>query len=352
MPPPREPMSKRARLPLSSRGFVASGSMSSRPLSPAYDPSTSSDSPAYAPTSPVRISDAEADHDRSEYAQYEPTSSSYSPLPLSENQFDRMLQRIEQSDAAFIDVIFHETLNPLFGHPEWEYSHVPVLNEADLRALKHAFSLNTCITSLDLSCLAIGAQVVAVMHCLTHLTSLSVLNFENNFHSDADAAQIYKCAAEAGMTQLQQLHCVPYRFHSTRQPCTVARSPEWLQLGLPPLPHSFDDSSDSAALLHLVISSIIVHHACSTISASRSFTFPPSLPSSATGIHYSFSFSSLQSRTPTRLPHIIAVSQRRRLLAAGGIALLLTRRMATLNVSPSLSRSRNTNQNPAHFTKV
>ncbi len=97
------------------------------------------------------------------------------------------------------------TVNSLFGHPEWEYSHVPVFSDEEAIELGHALSKNTSITSLDLGRLALGSQAVALMSCLTHLTTLTALNFSENFISPGDAALMFHHAAAAGMTQLQQL---------------------------------------------------------------------------------------------------------------------------------------------------
>jgi hypothetical protein len=250
------------------------------------------------------------------------------------------LRRIESSDPSFVDVVFHDTFNQLFGHPEYEDSHLPVFSDENIAALQQALSRNTCITGLDLSRLALGGSVVGLMHSLTHLTSLSALNFQDNFHSDADTAQLYKCAAEAGMTCLRKLLCQRSSY-STPRPCAAATCSEWRQLRLPPLPLDFDESSDSAVLLHLVISSTIARHACSSISASRSLTFPSPSPSRPP-----------VSSPKLRIPHILSQPQCQRLLATGGIARLFTRRVAVLNVRALISRSRNANQHRAQLTKV
>jgi hypothetical protein len=288
------------------------------PSSPAHSPLT--ECPAYRPTSPCHLSSGGAGCDGSFSPQYAPIS-----LQPKDSRLSEALRRIESSDPSFVDVVFHDTFNPHFGHPEYEHSHLPVFSDDNIAALQQALSRNTCITGLDLSRLALGGSVVGLMRSLTHLTSLSALNFQDNFHSDADTAQLYKCAAEAGMTCLRQLLCLRSSCSSPRAAATCA---EWLQLRLPPLPLDFNESSDSVALLHLVISSIIARHASSSISTSLSLTFPP--PSS----------SRPPVSSPTlRIPHILSHPQCRRLLATGGIARLFTRRVAVLNVRALISRS-------------
>jgi hypothetical protein len=310
--------------------------------SPAYAPSSPTHSPftecpAYRPTSPCHLSSGGAGCDGSFSPQYAPISLQPGFSSDKDSRLSEALRRIESSDPSFVDVAFHDEFNPHFGHPEYEGSHLPVFSHENIAALQRALSRNTCITGLDLSRLALGGSVVGFMRSLTHLTSLSALNFQDNFHSDADTAQLYMCAAEAGMTRLRQLLCERSSCSSPR-PFAAATCAEWLQLRLPPLPPDFEESSHSIALLHLVISSIIARHACSSISASRSLTFPPPSPSPSP--------SPLSSPT-LRIPHILSHPQCRRLLATGGIA-----RVAVLNVRALVSRGRNANQHRAQLTKV
>ncbi len=131
-----------------------------------------------------------------------------------------MLHRIESNDPALTHVHLMPIVNNLFGHPEWEYSHQPAFSDAEVMVLGRALSKNTCITSLDLSRLALGSQAVALMSSLTHLSALSVLNFKENFMAAGDIAHVFYQAAAAGMTQLQQLLiCEPSHFVS--QPVAV-----------------------------------------------------------------------------------------------------------------------------------
>jgi len=244
---------------------------------------------------------------------YEPTC--FSPSQL--NGYNQILQRIERSDPALTHVVLKHSLNPLFGHPEYENSTAPVFNDVSVSALCSALSLNTCITSLDLSCLVLGPQAAAVISCVTHLTSLSSIDLTDNLMSVLDIACVYRAGAAAGMTQLQQLLI----FESGRQylqcvpACDVAFSSEWARLGLPRPPRNFfealDKTQTSIALLRFVMDGIVTAHAHLAIACSKSLTFCPVLPPPPFPPR------------PPRLPHLLSPPQRMRVLATGGIALLL-----------------------------
>ncbi len=181
-----------------------------------YSPS----SPAYRPTSPSYLPASDTHEEWPASPQYTPstsslpTSCSFDMFPLRHRRdsicklhpdYAQMLQRIESNDPALTHVHLMPIVNNLFGHPEWEYSGEPAFSDAEVMALGRALSKNTCITSLDLSRLALGSQAVSLMGSLTHLSALSVLNFKENFMPAGDIAHVFHQAAAAGMTQLQQL---------------------------------------------------------------------------------------------------------------------------------------------------
>jgi hypothetical protein len=182
---------------------------SSSPSSPAYRPT----SPVYAPigcvhqeqpdsfTFPSMFQRHSMHHPGPGYIPVGQQSSIYQRHP----DYRHLLQRIERSDPSFKHVSLMFIVNRLFGHPEYEYSHEPVFSDEEAIALGHALSKNMSITSLDLGRLALGSQAVTIMSSLTHLTTLTSLDFRDNFISHGDAALVFHHAAAAGMTQLQQL---------------------------------------------------------------------------------------------------------------------------------------------------
>jgi hypothetical protein len=107
---------------------------------------------------------------------------------------------------------------------------------------------------------------------------------------------------------------------------------EWSRLRLPQPPSASDLSSmQSDALLRFVINSMISTHAFSLIACSKSCTFRNVLY--GTGIQFTFSLFSLSPHRFQNIPPPLAVSnrQRSRLLASGGLALLLISRIGSFN---------------------
>jgi hypothetical protein len=107
---------------------------------------------------------------------------------------------------------------------------------------------------------------------------------------------------------------------------------EWSRLCLPRPPSASDLSSmQSHALLRFVINSMISTHALSLIACSKSCTFRTVLY--GTGIQSSFSLFPLSPHFQ-KFPPPPAVSnrQRSRLVASGGLALLLISRICSFNV--------------------
>ena len=221
------------------------------PLSPGH--SSSESCLSYRPTSPVLVTTSGA-LDRDADAQYAPSfsiqiaSCNYSPLPSTgrfhteyhlttiaveldytppspHTEYHLTLERIKRSDPSLTHVVLHPIINTLFGHPEWEFSHVPVLNDEEAAALARALSQNTCITSLNLSKLALGSQAVALMRSAARISTLTSLDFTENFISANDIARMFYDAAAVGMTQLQRLQlCEPRRIVTSVPLIDVVRS--------------------------------------------------------------------------------------------------------------------------------
>ena len=172
--------------------------------------------------------------------------------------------------------------------PNWVGPSAAVLylRELDYEMLSRALSLNTCITSLNLSNTAIDPAVSSLLFTsLTHLTAMTYLNlgntslessgashicsalahltaltalqlFSNQLTAD-DAARICAAAAAAGITSLTTLdmHSNPSR---DRPFCSwdVVRCKAWNEISLP---HVSDDYffkiSDSSVLFQYIMSS-------------------------------------------------------------------------------------------------
>jgi hypothetical protein len=172
--------------------------------------------------------------DRDADAQYAPSfsipiaSCNFSPVPSTgrfNTEYHLTLERIKRSDPSLTHVVLHPIINTLFGHPEWEFSHVPVLNDEEAAALAQALSQNTCITILNLSKLALGSQAVALMHSAARISTLTSLDFTENFISASDIALMFHDAAAVGMTQLQRLQlCEPRRIVTSVPLIDVVRS--------------------------------------------------------------------------------------------------------------------------------
>lgn len=192
------------------------------PVSPKSEYSSSDSCLSYRPTSPALVissgaldRDADGQYAPSFSIQYASCNCSPGPLPSTgrfPEDYHLILQRIEHSDPSLTHVVLHPIVNTLFGHAEWEFSHVPVFNDEEAAALARALSRNTCITSLDLSKLALGSQAVTLMHSVARLSTLTSLDFTENFISACDIARMFHDAAVVGMTQLQRLQlCEPRR---------------------------------------------------------------------------------------------------------------------------------------------
>jgi hypothetical protein len=292
---------------------------------PTYSPTYSSTySPAYRPSSPVQPDPLSL--------QYRPTSPSHLSQRLSNRypaiyairpEYSKILAQIEDNDPSLTHVFLKPSLNPLFGHPEYEFSGEPVLSDAELSQLADALAANSCITSLDLSGLALGPQSASLMRSIVCMTSLASLDFRDNGITETDSSRIFKCAADAGMTQLKKLMlCEPSSYLGTVSVRDVTSCAEWARLELPPLPPSadFTDPSDSTALLRFVINSIVANHALASIAISKLATFREKIP---LFLH----------RLACPPPRIVSQRQQQRLLASGGFALLLLRRISSPRVS-------------------
>jgi hypothetical protein len=308
-----------------------------QPLSPAYEPTYSpthspTHSPAYRPTSPVQ--------DGPSSPQYRPASpcrllhhgrsSDRSPSIYDLHPgYHEILSRIERNDPSLTHVFLLAMLDPLYGHPELSPPARPFRLEfsaAELSTLGDALSVNTCIASLDLRGLELGAHAVSLMGSIVRMTSLTSLDLRGDGISQTDSCRVFKSAADAGMTQLRELNLwYPQELnlwypHATAR--DVAACAEWARLKLPQLPPAADfvEQSNCAALLRHVINGIVADHAFASIATSKFATFR--------------SLSPLYLRPlPCPPRRLLSLSQQQRLLASGGCTLLLLPRMSSPRVS-------------------
>jgi hypothetical protein len=312
---------------LASNGMAAKSTSASSP-SPPHSPTYA---PAYRPTSPVPK--------ESFTHQYLPTSACLLPHRPSDRhpsvydfrpEYHQTLVRIECDDPSLTHLFLKPVLNPLFGHPEYEYSDQAVLSGMELRTLAGALSANTRICSMDLSCLALGHQAVALMQGIVRMTSLTELDLRDNGLSAGDISHIFQCAAAAGMTQLRELRiCEEAQFMPSVPVGSVITCSEWSHLKLPQLSSRCDLSAlrSSTALLHLVIGSMVTDHACASIATSKFVTFRTLSPT-------------LTIRPTLSPPLLVSRPQLQRLLATGGCSLFLVRSLVSSHVSPNFLRSR------------
>jgi hypothetical protein len=184
-----------------------------------------------------------------------------SDLPLE------LLQRIEKSDPALTELRLPYPHGVLVRTGENGPIGQSSFNDDGCRILAPALSLNTCITSVDLSNMIITPAGVALlcpalMHltamtslglshtdlcssgashlCSTfaHLTAMTELGLSYNKLTADDGARIIGAAAAAGMTRLKELdlHGNPSR-ENPFSASTVVGCGAWRQLNLPQPPH-------------------------------------------------------------------------------------------------------------------
>jgi hypothetical protein len=194
-------------------------------------------------------------------------------------------------------------------------------NEAGCRVLARALSLNTCITSLDLSSTSVGAAGACLLFpALTHLTAMTYLNLRstglgssgashlcsalthltamtklylnsNNLTAD-DVARICGAAAAAGMTRLETLDVVDLEalwLDFNGFSCSdVVGCGAWRQLNLPQPPDEivrnctdsvFTGSNFAPLVSYLLSDDKVSCHAIRIFVVGESTVIPPSPPS-------------------------------------------------------------------------
>jgi hypothetical protein len=162
---------------------------------------------------------------------------------------------------------------------------------------------------------------VQLMRCITHLSTLTDLDFRDNTLSADDCASVVYHAAAAGMTSLQKLLLFESRSLSPNFGISeVVSCAQWQQLKLSPPPHSIRHIHtrgsvkdvhewNSLELLQYVMHDLVAQHCLSVLACSRSLTFRAQLNCSPC----------------VALPLLVSNPQRLRLLASGGLLLLLLR---------------------------